>query len=123
MTPPEYLQPRVYIEEAAAGVHTISGVETSVTAFIGAAQRGPVNKAVRITSFAEFERKFGGLVSSLELGYAISQFFLNGGMDAWVVRIARNVTAARVRKALAALDTVDSINILALPGFTRSKIV
>ena len=32
--------PGVYVEEIPSGVHTITGVSTSVTAFIGYTQRG-----------------------------------------------------------------------------------
>ena len=53
--------PGVYIEEVPSGVRTITGVATSITAFVGFALRGPVNTPTRIQSFAEFERVFGGL--------------------------------------------------------------
>ena len=39
--------PGVYVEEIPSGVRTITGVATSITAFVGRALRGPVNKAVR----------------------------------------------------------------------------
>ena len=86
--------PGVYIEEVPSGVRTITGVSTSVTAFIGGAKRGPVNKAVRILGFADFERRFGGLSRSSEMSYGVRQFFNNGGTEAWVVRVAQNATAA-----------------------------
>ena len=53
--------PGVYIQEVSSGVHTITGVATSITAFIGRAARGPVNEPVTLNSFADFERTFGGL--------------------------------------------------------------
>jgi phage tail sheath protein FI len=53
--------PGVYIEEIPSGVRTITGVSTSLTAFVGVAKCGPINKAVRVLSFADFERRFGGL--------------------------------------------------------------
>jgi uncharacterized protein len=53
--------PGVYIEEIPSGVRTITGVATSITAFIGRAKKGPVNKAITINSFADYERIFGGL--------------------------------------------------------------
>jgi hypothetical protein len=87
--------PGVYIEEVPSGVRSISGVSTSVTAFIGAAKRGPVNKAVRIQSFAEFERRFGGLDPGSEMSYGVRQFFANGGSDAWVVRVAKGASPAQ----------------------------
>jgi len=91
-TSPTY--PGVYIEEIPSGVHTITGVSTSVTAFVGSAKRGSINKAVHILSFSDFERRFGGLQSDSEMSYAVRQFFLNGGSDAWVVRLAKNAVAA-----------------------------
>jgi phage tail sheath protein FI len=86
--------PGVYVEEIPSGVHTITGVSTSVTAFVGAAKRGPINKPVRILSYSDFERRFGGLDAGSELSYAVRQFFLNGGSDAWIVRLAKNTASA-----------------------------
>jgi phage tail sheath protein FI len=86
--------PGVYIEEIPSGVRTITGVSTSVTAFIGSARRGPINRAVRLLGVADFERRFGRLRSDSELGYAVRQFFQNGGSQAWAVRIAKNAQAA-----------------------------
>ena len=86
--PATYTYPGVYVEELPSGVRTIVGVSTSETAFIDVFARGPVGRAVRITSFAEFERVFGGLYPRSEASYAIRQYYLNGGQIAWVVRIA-----------------------------------
>ncbi|MDX1531049.1 MAG: phage tail sheath C-terminal domain-containing protein [Rhodothermales bacterium] len=80
--------PGVYIEEVPSGVRTITGVATSVAAFIGYFSRGPMNEAVRVFSFGDFEREFGGLRADSEASYALQQFFLNGGGQAWVVRTA-----------------------------------
>jgi Bacteriophage tail sheath protein len=68
-------------------VHPITGVATSITAFIGQANRGPVNEPFRVQNFAEFDRIFGGLWIDSLLGHAVSQFFQNGGDDALIVRI------------------------------------
>jgi len=84
-TNPTY--PGVYIEEIPSGVRTIMGVATSVAAFIGYFKCGPSNKAVQIFNMGDFEREFGGLDKLSEASYAISQFFLNGGTQAWVVRV------------------------------------
>ena len=80
--------PGVYIQEIPSGVHTITGVATSIAAFIDYFTMGPMNEAVQVLSFADFERAFGGLNSLSEASYAIQQFFLNGGSEAWVVRTA-----------------------------------
>lgn len=79
--------PGVYIEEVPSGVRTITGVATSITAFVGRALRGPVNQPVRVQSFPEFTRIFGGLWQPSPMSYAVSQFFLHGGKDALIVRV------------------------------------
>ncbi len=79
--------PGVYIEEISSGVHTITGVATSIGAFIDSFPQGPLDKAVQILSFADFERSFGGLNTNSEASYAIQQFFLNGGSEAYVIRV------------------------------------
>ena len=53
--------PGVYVEEIPSGVRTITGVSTSNTAFIDYFPRGSVNQPVRVTSYGDFERTFGGL--------------------------------------------------------------
>jgi phage tail sheath protein FI len=82
--PPEY--PGVYVEEI-PGPHAIEGVDTSITAFVGAAARGLANSPVTIKSFRDFENLFGGLYANSQLGYVIRDFFANGGTTALIVRI------------------------------------
>ncbi|MGP3927117.1 phage tail sheath family protein [Streptomyces sp. 8N616] len=80
--------PGVYIEELPSSVRTIAAVTTSVTAFVGHTRRGPLNHPVRVTSFADFERRFGSLSSQSAVSYAVHQFFGNGGSVAVIVRVA-----------------------------------
>lgn len=79
--------PGVYVEEIPSGVRTITGVSTSITAFIGRASRGPVNKATVVNSFGDFETRFGSLSNDSALGFAVRDFFLNGGAQAVIVRL------------------------------------
>src|SRR6266566_2651081 len=85
--------PGVYVEEIPSGVRTITGVATSITAFIGRAQRGTTDIATIINSFADFERIFGGLWASSSLGFAVRDFFLNGGSQAIVIRLYKAAPA------------------------------
>ncbi|MDQ2990265.1 MAG: phage tail sheath subtilisin-like domain-containing protein, partial [Pseudomonadota bacterium] len=80
--------PGVYIEELPSGVRTITGVSTSIAAFVGWASMGPTDKAELVLSWSDFVRKFGGLDVRSLLGYAVSQFFGNGGQRAYIVRLA-----------------------------------
>lgn len=91
--------PGVYIEEIPSGVRTITGVATSITAFVGYTARGPVNDAVRIFNMGDYERNFGGLHQDSLTSYAVQQFFLNGGSDAYVVRVASGAAPASVTLA------------------------
>ncbi|MDH4274258.1 MAG: phage tail sheath family protein, partial [Gammaproteobacteria bacterium] len=86
--------PGVYIEELPSGVRTIAGVSTSVTAFIGRTQRGPSDSATLIHSYADYERVFGKLWSASSVSYAVQQYFLNGGVDAVIVRVHNGATPA-----------------------------
>lgn len=81
--------PGVYIEEIPSGVRTITGVATSITAFVGRALRGPTNKPITVNNFGDFERIFGGLWVESELGFQVKNFFLNGGSQAIIVRVFR----------------------------------
>jgi hypothetical protein len=80
--------PGVYIVEKASGVHTITGVATSIAAFVGFTRKGEPNRAITITSFAEFERLYGGLDRESPVSYAVRQFFLNGGTQAIIVCVS-----------------------------------
>ena len=83
--------PGVYIEEIPSGVRTITGVATSITAFVGRAARGPADadaeSPVIINSYGDFERNFGGLDPAYPMGYAVRDFYLNGGAQAAIVRL------------------------------------
>ena len=98
---PEYLAPAVYVEETSFRSKSIEGVGTSTAAFVGLAARGPISSGANgvtpplLTSFADYERYYGG-VDSLTiggaatlnyLGHAALAFFANGGGRLYVARI------------------------------------
>jgi uncharacterized protein len=88
--------PGVYVQEVASGVTTITGVSTSVAAFVGMIDRGPLGRPTRVLSFADYERRFGGNTAISELTDQVRQFFLNGGQQAQILRIANGAQAAGV---------------------------
>ncbi|UUZ68720.1 hypothetical protein LP416_01900 [Polaromonas sp. P2-4] len=91
--------PGVYIEEVSSGVRTITGVATSITAFVGRALRGPLDSdpksPVRVASFADYERHFGSLSNDCPMSFAALHYFANGGSDALVVRVHSGAVAAQ----------------------------
>ena len=107
--------PGVYIQEISSGVHTITGVATSITAFVGRAWKGPLDEPTRISSYAEYERTFGGLWAASMMSYAVQQFFLNGGSTAIIVRVATR-TGAQGAKAATINLTGGMVLTAASPG-------
>jgi len=97
--------PGVYIEEVPSGVRTVAGVATSVTAFLGRALRGPADQPLAVNSYGEFERSFGGLWTGSTLGFAVRDFFLNGGGQAIVVRIHNGAATASLQLQTATANT------------------
>jgi uncharacterized protein len=97
-----YTYPGVYIEELPSGQHTITGVATSIAAFIGWTDQGPVGEAVMVESWPEYDSLFGGLITNNYLGYAVYQFFQNGGSQAYIVRLYHTGTGAAAASSTAA---------------------
>lgn len=96
---PEYLAPGVYVEETSFRSRSIEGVGTSTCAFVGPTRKGPlVISPELLTSFADYERIYGGLddlaygsdalLNRNYVAHAVSAFFNNGGSRLYVVRVA-----------------------------------
>lgn len=122
---PRLVVPGVYTEEIPSGVRGIAPAPTSVCAFVGRAQQGPVAEegAVAVFSFADFERHFGALHDACPMGDAVRDFFVNGGTQALVARVHRRRTGQVSRQgvglALREADYID-VGLAALragPGF------
>jgi uncharacterized protein len=91
--------PGVYVVEKPSGVRTITGVATSITAFVGRTRKGPTNKATTVNSYGEFESIFGGLWEKSSLAFAVRDFFLNGGGVAVIVRLFNAEPSPAISKA------------------------
>ncbi|MBL4685385.1 MAG: hypothetical protein JKY37_12395, partial [Nannocystaceae bacterium] len=82
--------PGVYIDELGSGVRTITGVATSVTAFVGRCRRGTVASdaaPILVSSWPEFVRRCGDVWPDSELPTAVQQYFQAGGASALIVRV------------------------------------
>lgn len=99
--------------------------ETDVAAFVGSAERGPLDRPVRVFSLSQFERIFGGAGKAGPLFTAARLFFANGGHAAWILRVAGAASTAPKADAIAgsvqagtglhALTRVHAFNTLCLP--------
>jgi uncharacterized protein len=102
-----YRHPGVYIEEVPSGVRPIGGVSTSDTALVGFFSRGPMLEPTKVTSFTEFERRFGSFDARSEAAYQARAFFGNGGAVAWVVRAAGGTGQDAPTKAAKTFDNLE----------------
>ncbi|MCB1741848.1 MAG: phage tail sheath family protein [Gammaproteobacteria bacterium] len=110
---PSYLHPGVYIEEIPSGSKPIEAAGTSTACFIGYAARGPVNnetvidsggfEPMLITRYDEYDNHFGGIRDTADvedpqdldqMGHSVAAFFRNGGVKAYVIRIAVDSVAS-----------------------------
>ena len=114
--------PGVYIEEVSSGVRTITGVATSITAFVGRTLRGPINEPVSITSYGDFERVFGGLWEPSALSFAVRDFFVNGGAQALVVRLYRKDDGGGAKPEVATIDATGLKLVARGPGAWGNKL-
>lgn len=133
----QYMSPGVYVEEVPSGSAPIAGVGTSTAGFVGLVPDGaampskpdgskyaltPAGRAELVTNFTEFTSKFGEVGARVDadsvLGHAVRGYFLNGGTRLWVVRVASLApgdTTDPVDEALAALENVDEVALVAAP--------
>src|SRR5271167_652808 len=105
---PDYTAPGVYVEESDPNPHSITGVATSTTAFIGISASGPFTPTL-ITSAAEYQGAFGNPNGAGFLGHAVRGFFQNGGTRCYVLRIGATADPAVSLQALEGLDDVSIV--------------
>jgi len=89
---PTLTYPGVYIEEISSGVRPLEVASTSTAAFVGLAEMGP-DEATRVTSWTEFQRRYGSFIADAFLAHSVFQFFNNGGRQCYIVRVTRSDAA------------------------------
>src|SRR6266545_1129353 len=105
--PVQVTYPGVYIQEIPSQVRTVTGVATSVTAFVGTATSGPVGVATLIHSQADYDRTFGGLAVDSPMSFCVRDFFLNGGSSAVIVRLYSPDKTAAAKSSTSAISIVN----------------
>jgi len=117
--------PGLYIEELPASSHTITAAPTSIAVFIGYTHPyktplGNFGQPIRLFSFSDYEREFGGFFRSdvipPDLPLAVSQFFLNGGSDAYVVALRAAYVVGGTVVGFADATNLPSLEIPTLPA-------
>ncbi|MCW2714561.1 MAG: tail sheath protein [Frankiales bacterium] len=80
--------PGVSYEAVDATGPGVTPLRTDIAAFVGIADRGPVDVPVPVESWQQFTSWFGGCTPVGFLAYAVRGFLENGGRRCWVVRVA-----------------------------------
>lgn len=109
--------PGVYVQELPGGSRSISGVATSLTAFVGPAARGPANQPTTVSSWSEFDRSFGGLSPTSTMTQVVRHYFQNGGGQALIVRVVNDEQLVLTATAAAvAVAGFDHLRVTTTPG-------
>lgn len=88
-------------------------VRLDTAAFIGLAQRGPLNTPVPLEGWAEYGRIFGEALPGLNLPQAVHAFFAEGGRRCVVLRCMDHARSATTRLVLPGI---------ALPGGGQARV-
>jgi len=108
----------------------IQGVKTSVAAFIGVTKTGAIyqDRPTKVTSWLDFLAKFGGYTATAPfMAPAVSSFFVNGGLEAYIVKTQDNSDSAVIGNSsnhtgLSSLSRIDEVSIVLAPGLTSQTV-
>jgi hypothetical protein len=82
------LTPGVYVERTHRPDMAIRLVKTHQVCFLGCTERGPLSEPVPVRSPKMFIERFGEPLDGSYLGQAVAAFFMNGGDECSLLRIA-----------------------------------
>jgi hypothetical protein len=114
----DYRRPGVYVEEQVSTGGTVVSDSTSTALFVGATKTGPSDYPVRVGTWSDFVRIFGGFGEIIDpskpsspvtsyLPYAVYSFFQNGGRPCYVQRAIGSTTGANPLGKAANLTITD----------------
>lgn len=108
---PAYLRPGAYTESVDAAKPSRLLLRSDVVAFVGIAEKGPLDIPVPVESFRQFQAHFGNFIGAGYLAYSVRAFFDNGGRRCWIVRVAsRDFSGENGLGARAARWQVNDVN-------------
>ncbi|MBO0899190.1 phage tail sheath family protein [Cellulomonas sp. zg-ZUI222] len=92
---PTYTAPGVYVEEIPSSQKVLTSAPTAVTAFVGFTASAPTDDPADpqglaprlVTSWTQYEALYGGFVEGAMLPLSVYGYFLNGGTQAYIVRV------------------------------------
>ena len=97
-----------------------AALPTGVPAFLGYTAAGSINEPVRLTLFSHLAAAFGSPVAGSYLAAAVEGFFLNGGRECLVVRLANGDPEDALEAGLAVLATRQDLDLVCAPDLLRT---
>lgn len=83
----ELLASKIVVQEEEPVVRAIAGVPTNRFGVVGITERGPYGGTL-VTSPGEYRRQYGGYVGAGDVAQTVDGFFLNGGRECVISRVA-----------------------------------
>jgi phage tail sheath protein FI len=120
---PTYFTPGVYYESVDLDSSQINALRTDIAAFIGIAERGPLQTPTQVTTWQQFQSVFGNFISQGYLAYSVKAFFENGGARCHVVRVAADVVTTTTDPAAVQPPDGHSSIALSVTGFVPGAVV
>lgn len=107
------------VEVDGSATPAIVGAATSVAAFNVITRRGVPNRAIRISSYPDFEQRFGSAFTGGYGAYLVKGFFDNGGQTAYINRVVATDATTGAAPASSTLRDASNANTLLLEGGFR----
>jgi phage tail sheath protein FI len=120
---PTYLTPGVYFESVDEASLDTASIRTDVAAFVGVAAQGPVHRATKVESWAQFQSAFGSFLPNAYLAYAAKAFFENGGATLYVVRVAASKATTQTDPTASQPADGSASMVLSVEGFAPGAVV
>jgi len=115
-----YTRPGVYVTESPLKTTVTNNQGTATAAFVGLNNRGPTEPTL-ISSWSSYTSQFGDLNPLYDLGYAVYQFFANGGRSCYVSRaVYADATAATSTEVLSYKPSASTVLNPTATTFTAS---
>jgi len=114
----ELLASKLVVQETEPSSRTISGVATATAACVGIAEKGPLGTPTLCTSFAQWQKVFGGDIADGYACQAVRGFFENGGQVLWFTRTVHytDVATPATKTSVAATLDLDTATAVATAG-------
>ena len=117
-----YITPGVYFEAVDQNSQALTVLRTDIAAFLGIAQKGPLNQPTPVNSWEQFQTTFGNFLPNGFMAYSAKAFFENGGQTLYGVRVAAPETETATNSGVVQPADGFSSVVLSAQGFVAGAL-